>query len=116
VLRQWYASGNKEKGGIRLVRKQDFSQLGNPILQSVGIILKGTVLLGEYPGAVLSRRLHESTIRLVHLGHTFAVVCYFVVFTPLIFAAEDIAANGFSFILSMNLGTAMALPDGSARF
>src|SRR6266699_3024851 len=36
--------------------------------------------------------------------------------TPLFFASEDIAANGFSFILSMNLGTAMALPDGSARF
>ena len=35
--------------------------------------------------------------------------------TPLFFASEDIAANGFSFMLSMNLGTVKALPDESAR-
>src|SRR5437899_9476450 len=36
--------------------------------------------------------------------------------TPLFFASEDITSNAFSLTLSMNLGTAMALPDGSARF
>src|SRR5438552_7504848 len=35
--------------------------------------------------------------------------------TPLFFASEDISANGFSFILSMNLGTVKALPNRSAR-
>src|SRR6266581_2765975 len=36
--------------------------------------------------------------------------------TPLFFASEDITANAFSLTLSMNLGTAMALPMGQLGF
>src|SRR2546427_11586464 len=36
--------------------------------------------------------------------------------TPLFFASEDIAPNGFSFILSMNLGTVKALLVGQLGF
>src|SRR5439155_7856584 len=48
--------------------------------------------------------LEDCRFSLAHSGTITALNSSWTV-TPLFFASEDISANGFSFILSMNLGT-----------